>query len=101
MSALHPNQDLFRLDVLGDLSLAIDRPADKRAMFIKRRWEAGSFRDTAQGGGVGGKLTYKAHNYPAHCNIFALPGPVLKQDAFPTMFAQQDPQKGTAVVLMN
>lgn len=35
---------------LQDLALHLDRASDKRAMFLRRRWEAGSYRDPDQEG---------------------------------------------------
>lgn len=43
---------LFRLGVLPDVALAVDRPADQRAAFLRRRWEAGAFRH-GEGEGAG------------------------------------------------
>jgi hypothetical protein len=44
--------DLFRPGLLPDLAMTSDRPCDQRAAFLRRRWEAGAFRQTdgARGG---------------------------------------------------
>eukprot|EP00775_Hariotina_reticulata_P004277 gene4277-4531_t len=36
--------DLFRLDMMGQLALAVDRVADQRAAFIRQRWQAGPYQ---------------------------------------------------------
>ncbi|GBF93799.1 hypothetical protein Rsub_06131 [Raphidocelis subcapitata] len=46
------SSDLFRLGLLPDLLLAFDRLFDQRVAFLRRRWEAGAYRegDVADGG---------------------------------------------------
>jgi hypothetical protein len=36
--------DVARLDMMGELALAVDRVADQRAAFIRQRWQAGPFQ---------------------------------------------------------